>query len=128
MCRAGHHDQRGSAGCADQLSGFPGRPPTSVGVFCFGRGDYCYAPHGVVFILSYLLSLISYLLSLISYLLSLISYLLSLVPLLIGLGALVPFFFLQDEFTGICWRQGFAVFAVGWWRDCHLKDWGIVVS
>ncbi|MDA1380253.1 hypothetical protein PCI56_11250 [Plesiomonas shigelloides subsp. oncorhynchi] len=23
---------------------------------------------------------------------------------------------LQDEFTGICRRQGFAVFAVGWWE------------
>ncbi|MGL5163231.1 MAG: hypothetical protein ACRC8E_13305, partial [Plesiomonas shigelloides] len=60
-------------------------------------------------------------LSLISYLLSLISYLLSLVPLLIGLGALVPFFFLHDEYTSICRRQGFAVFAVGWWGDCRYR-------
>ncbi|MGL5672849.1 MAG: hypothetical protein ACRDC9_07190, partial [Plesiomonas shigelloides] len=65
-------------------------------------GDYRYAPHGVVFIL--LLSLISYLLSLISG---------SFVNRLGCLGALVPFSFLQDEFTGICRRQGFAVFAVG---------------
>ncbi|AVQ87037.1 hypothetical protein C7R88_06725 [Plesiomonas shigelloides] len=68
-------------------------------------------------LISYLLSLISYLLSLISYLLSLISV--SLVPLLIGLGALVPFSFLQDEYTSIYRRQGFAVFAVGWWGDCR---------
>ncbi|MGL5533250.1 MAG: hypothetical protein ACRDCM_06685, partial [Plesiomonas shigelloides] len=46
-------------------------------------------------------------------LLSFIFYLLSLVPLLIGLGALVPLSSLHDEYTGICRRQGFAVFAVG---------------
>ncbi|MGL4467170.1 MAG: hypothetical protein ACRCUK_06670, partial [Plesiomonas shigelloides] len=37
---------------------FPAVPRLLSGFFVSVAGDYCYAPHGVVFILSYLLSLV----------------------------------------------------------------------